>query len=109
MADPDWIGRTPACDQVSSANSSHYLRDVCPVRCAPQYASPRLIRGAGERNRRIWVLRVIPYISRPFGEAFGSRAASTFLNPRHMRYPSTKTAKMNRYIASVAIKVTVDQ
>ena len=38
-----------------------------------QYASPRLIRGGGIRNRRIWVLRVIPYISSPLGEVPGSR------------------------------------
>src|ERR687897_152202 len=42
--------------------------------------------------------RFMPYISSPRGEDLGSRAASTFLNPRHMIAESAITAKMNRYM-----------
>src|SRR5687767_6338803 len=75
------------------------------ARCS-QYASPRLIHGGGIRNRRILVLRVIPYINSPLGEVPANRWASTRLNPRHIRYPSMKTARMNRYMASVLNRVT---
>ena len=68
-----------------------------------------MIRGAGDRKRRIWVLRAMPYINRPFGEALGSREAKTFLKPRHMRKPSTNTPMMTRYIAAVLIRVTLGQ
>ena len=36
----------------------------------------------------------MPYIIRPFVETFGIRAASTFLNPRHMIAQSTITKMM---------------